>query len=236
MLFDLRSGARRRTVKVVYLGLALLMFVGFVGFSIGSSGLSGGIVDAITGNGSSGGGDNSAVDRLTTQVRTADAKAKATPTDPAAMAALALARVRLANVGDNLDTNTGTYTAEGRRQVAAAGVAWDKYVALKPATPDERLARQMAQAFVSTGAADKAVGAQEVLTEVDPTQQTYQNLALLAFQAGQTRKGDLAAAKAISLAPKADQKDLKASLDQAKSQAAIQQIQQTAPTPTPTVG
>ena len=47
MLFDLRSAGRRRTVKIVYLGLALLMFVGFVGFSIGSSGLSGGIVDAI---------------------------------------------------------------------------------------------------------------------------------------------------------------------------------------------
>ena len=77
MLFDLRSGARRRTVKVVYLGLALLMFVGFVGFSIGSSGLSGGIVDAITGNGTSGGGDDAAVERLTTQVQTADAKAKA---------------------------------------------------------------------------------------------------------------------------------------------------------------
>jgi hypothetical protein len=236
MLFDLRSGARRRTVKVVYLGLALLMFVGFVGFSIGSSGLSGGIVDAITGNGTTGGGDSAAVDRLTTQVQAADAKAKAAPTDPAVWAALAQARVRLANVGDNLDTNTGTYTAEGRRQVAAAGVAWDKYVALKPATPDDRLARQMAQAFVSTGAADKAVGAQEVLTEVDPTQQTYQNLALLAFQAGQTRKGDLAASKAISLAPKDQQKDLKTSLDQAKSQAALQQIQQTAPTPTPTVG
>jgi hypothetical protein len=235
MLFDLRGGARRRTVKFVYLGLALLMFVGFVGFGIGSSGLGGGIGDAITG-GSTGGGDNAAVDRLTTQVRTADAKAKAAPSDPAAWAALALARVRLANVGENLDTNTGTYTAEGRRQVTAAGAAWDKYVALKPATPDERLARQMAQAFVSTGAADKAVGAQEVLTEVDPTQQTYQNLALLAYQAGQTRKGDLAASKAISLAPKDQQKDLKTSLDQAKSQAALQQIQQTAPTPTPTVG
>jgi hypothetical protein len=236
MLFDLRSGARRRTVKVVYLGLALLMFVGFVGFSIGSSGLSGGIVDAITGNGTTGGGDNAAVDRLTTQVRTADAKAKAAPSDPAAWAALALARVRLANVGDNLDTNTGTYTAEGRRQVAAAGVAWDKYVALKPATPDERLARQMTQAFASTGATDKAVSAQEVLTEIDPTQQTYQNLALLAFQAGQVRKGDLAASKAVSLAPKDQQKDLKTSLDQAKSQAAVQQIQQAQPTPTPTAG
>ena len=82
MLFDLRSGARRRTVKVVYLGLALLMFVGFVGFSIGSSGLSGGIVDAITGNGSTGGGDDAAVERLTTQVQTADAKTKAAPERP----------------------------------------------------------------------------------------------------------------------------------------------------------
>jgi hypothetical protein len=236
MLFDLRSGARRRTVKVVYLGLALLMFVGFVGFSIGSSGLSGGIVDAITGNGTTGGGDTAAVDRLSAQVRAADAKTKAAPSDPAAWAALAQARVRLANVGENLDTNTGTYTAEGRRQVTAAGTAWDKYVALKPATPDERLARQMAQAFVSTGAADKAVGAQEMLTEIDPTQQTFQNLALLAYQAGQARKGDLAASKAISLAPKDQQKDLKTSLDQAKSQAALQQIQQTQPTATPTVG
>ncbi len=236
MLFDLRSGARRRTVKVVYLGLAILMFVGFVGFSIGSSGLSGGIVDAITGNGSTGGGDTAAVERLTTQVQTADAKTKTAPADAAAWAALVQARLRLANVGDNLDTNTGAYTAEGQRQLKAAGAAWDKYVALKPPTPDERLARQMAQAYVSIGNANAAVGAQEVLTEIDPTQQTYQNLALLAYQAGQTRKGDLAAAKAVSLAPKEDQKDLKTSLDSAKSQATLQQIQQAAPSATPAGG
>jgi hypothetical protein len=236
MLFDLRSGARRRTVKVVYLGLALLMFVGFVGFSIGSSGLSGGIVDAITGNGSSGGGDNAAVDRLTTQVQAADAKAKAAPTDPAAWSALALARVRLAQVGDNLDTATGNYTAAGRRQLAAAGTAWDEYVALKPATPDERLARQMANAFLSVGNADKAVGAQEMVTQVDPTQQTFSNLAIFAYQAGQTRKGDLAAGKAVDLAPKDEKKDLKTQLDQAKTQALTQQLQQAAPTPTPSIG
>ena len=64
MLFDLRSAGRRRTVKGVYLGLALLMFVGFVGFSVGSSGLSGGIVDAITGSGGGGGSDNSTQERL----------------------------------------------------------------------------------------------------------------------------------------------------------------------------
>jgi hypothetical protein len=236
MLFDLRSGARRRTVKVVYLGLALLMFVGFVGFSIGSSGLSGGIVDAITGNGSSGGGDDAVVKRLSNEVRSADAKAKASPSDPAAWSALALARVRLAQVGDNLNPATGDYTPEGRRQLAAAGTAFDKYVALNPPTPDERLARQMANAFLSVGNAAKAVTAQEMVTEIDPTQQTFSNLAIFAYQANQTRKGDLAAKKAVDLAPKAEQKDLKAQLDSAKTQALTQQLQQAAPTATPSIG
>jgi tetratricopeptide (TPR) repeat protein len=236
MLFDLRSGARRRTVKVVYLGLALLMFVGFVGFSIGSSGLSGGIVDAITGNGNSGGGDTAAVDRLTSQVTSADAKTKSAPSDPTTWSALALARLRLANVGGNFDSAAGDYTAAGRRQLAAAGTAWDKYLTLKPATPDERLARQMANAYISVGNTDKAVGAQEVVTQVDPTQQTFSNLAIFAYQAGQTRKGDLASTKAVDLAPKDAKKDLKAQLDSAKTQALQQQLQQAAPTATPSVG
>jgi len=236
MLFDLRSGGRRRTVKVVYLFLALLMFVGFVGFSIGSSGLNGGIVDAITGNGSKGGGDDAAVTRLTNQVNAAAAKTKTAPSDPAAWAALAQARVRLAQVGGNFDPKANDYTAEGRRQLAAAGSAWDKYVALKPAKPDERLARQMTQTFVSLGNNDKAVGAQEVLTEIDPSQQTFSNLAILAYQAGQTRKGDLASGKAIDLAPADKKKDLKAELDSAKSQALQSQLQQIAPTATATLG
>src|SRR3954451_16123137 len=101
MLFDLRSGARRRTVKIVYLGLALLMFVGFVGFGIGSSGLSGSIGDLIRDENTGGGGDNAAVDRLTAQVNNADRRTKANPSDAAAWAALAQARVRLASVGNN---------------------------------------------------------------------------------------------------------------------------------------
>jgi tetratricopeptide (TPR) repeat protein len=236
MLFDLRSGARRRTVKVVYLGLALLMFVGFVGFSIGSSGLSGGIVDAITGNGSQGGGDDAATDRLRTSVTNAEAKTRTNPSDPTAWSALAMARLRFANVGDNFDSAAGDYTAAGRRQLTAAGTAWDKYLSLKPSSPDERLARQMANAYLSIGNADKAVNAQEVVTEVDPTQQTFSNLALYAYQAGQTRKGDLAAGKAVDLAPKDEQKDLKAQLESAKTQALQQQLQQAVPSATPTLG
>src|SRR3954449_650550 len=236
MLFDLRSGARRRTVKFVYLGLALLMFVGFVGFGIGSSGLSGSIGDLIRDQSTGGGGDTAAVDRLNAQVQSADAKTKATPSDPAAWAALAQARIRLAAVGDNFDTAASDYTAAGKRQLTAAGSAWDKYLALNPPKPDEGLARQMIQAFLSLNQAPKAVSAQEIVTQVEPTQQTFTNLALLAYQANQTRKGDLAAKKAISLAPKSDRKDLKTQLDAAKSQAIGQQLQQSQPSPTPTIG
>src|SRR4051794_22095154 len=224
MLFDLRSGARRRTVKVVYLGLALLMFVGFVGFGIGSSGLSGGIGDLIRDSGSGGGGGKANGDRLTTAAPAADRKAAATPSDPTAWAEVARARVRLALVGDNFDNATSDYTAAGKRQLTAAGNAWDKYVALDPAKPDERLARQMTQTFLSLSKPDKAVGAQEMVTEIDPTEQTFSNLALLAYQAGQTRKGDLAAKKAIDLAPADKKKDLKTQLDQAKGQSAVNQI------------
>ena len=55
MLFDLRGRGRRRTVKIVYITLALLMGGGLVLFGIGGGGaMQGGLVDAITG---SSGGD-----------------------------------------------------------------------------------------------------------------------------------------------------------------------------------
>src|SRR3954451_4577346 len=236
MLFDLRSAGRRRTVKTVYLGLALLMFVGFVGFSIGSSGLSGGIVDAITGNGNSGGGDNAATQRLEDQITVAKRKTQTAPSDPTAWAELARARLRFSSVGDNFDAAKSDYTAAGKAQLSAAGAAWDKYLALNPAKPDEGLARQMIQAFIALSKPEEAVSAQEIVTQVEPTQQTFTNLALLAYQANQTRKGDLAAGKAVSLAAKGDRKDLKTQLDQAKTQAQLQQAQQAQPTATPTIG
>jgi tetratricopeptide (TPR) repeat protein len=235
MLFDLRSAGRRRTVKAVYGGLALLMFMGFVFFGIGSSGLSGSIGD-LFGQNNGGGSSNSSEERLATDVRTADAKAKATPENADAWRDLAQARLRLSNVGDNYDAKTNDYTAAGYNQLNAAGAAWDKYLALKPSTPDEGVARQMIQAYIAVGKPDKAVSTQEVLTQIDPTQQTFSNLAILAYQAGNLRTGDLAAGKAVDMAPKDQQKDLKSQLDQYKQQAAAQQIQQLQPTPTPTIG
>ncbi len=52
MLFDLRGRGRRRTVQVIYLGLAVLMGGGLVLFGIGGA-TPGGLFDAVSGNSSS---------------------------------------------------------------------------------------------------------------------------------------------------------------------------------------
>src|SRR5690349_15911847 len=108
MLFDLRGRGRRRTVKVVYILLAVLMGGGLVLFGIGGGGaMSGGLVDAITG---SSGGDTGAK-RFDQRERAALVLTQQKPQDAAAWAALARARVQTAGVGNNFDPNTATYTA-----------------------------------------------------------------------------------------------------------------------------
>jgi hypothetical protein len=231
MLFDLRSAGRRRTVKLIYFGLAIVMFVGFVGFSIGSSGLGGGLLDIFSNGG--GGSSSSGTSRFEQQVTSAQARTRTQPEDPAAWAALALAKVRLAGVGDNFDVGANNYTDKGLQQLRGAATAWNKYLALNPKNPDPRLARQMVQAFVSLKQAAGAAGAQEIVTGDDPTSNTFFQLAVYAYAAGETRKGDLAAAKAISLAPKTDRKALKTSLAQAKAQSPAATATAT-PTPTAT--
>jgi hypothetical protein len=218
MLFDLRGAGRRRTVKAVYLGLAVLMFVGFVGFSIGSSGLGGGLLDVFNQGG--GGSSGSGTSRFEQEVARAARQTRTEPKNPAAWAALAQARVRLAGVGDNFDSAKSNYTASGRRQLQGAAAAWNEYLDLNPKHPDPRLARQMVQAFVALNQPAGAAGAQEIVTLDDPTSTTFAQLAVFAYQAGQTRKGDLSAQKAVSLAPKAERATLKSQLAAAKKQAA----------------
>jgi len=235
MLFDLRGRGRRRTVKIVYITLALLMGGGLVLFGIGGGGaMQGGLVDAITG---SSGGDTGS-ERFDKAEKAAVLATQRTPQNPAAWAALARARVQSAGIGDNFDPNTATYTDAGKAKLDQAADAWKKYLALDPKKPDDRVAGLMVRAFDQTGLnrpAD-ATAAQEIITEARPSATTYATLAIYAYQAGQTRKGDLARNKALDLAPKDERNTLKSSLDQAKQQAVAQQVQQGqgSPTPTPT--
>ena len=92
-------------------------------------------------------------------------------------------------------------------------------MALAGEKPDPRVANSMVQAYIALNNLPQAVTAQEVVAEDRNTPGQYSQLALLAYQAGQTRKGDLAKDKAVELTPKDQRATVKAQLEQAKQQA-----------------
>jgi len=233
MLFDLRGSGRRRVVKVVYITLAFLMGGGLVLFGIGGGGaLPGGLVDAITQGGS--GGDDS-TDRLRDQEQAASAKARANPTNAALWAEVARARFNLANTGENIDQNAGTYTDAGAAQLRAAGRAWEEHLKLAGKNPDSRVASLMVQGYAGIGELDKATQAQEIIAQDRNSAGAYATLATLAYQAGQVRKGDLAKDKALELTEPDMREALKGQLESAKTQATLEAAQEgETPVPTPT--
>ena len=138
MLFDLQGRGRRRFVKVIYLGLAILMGGGLVLFGIGTGTQGGGLFDVF-----SGGGSDTSV-----QVSKAETRAKREvrqdPQDAQAWADLARARFQTAGLGENYDSATNTFTESGREKLATAVTAWKRYLQLESRSPDSTLARLMA--------------------------------------------------------------------------------------------
>ncbi len=111
MLFDLRSRGRRRTVQVVYLGLAVLFGLGLVLFGVGT-GSGGGLLNAFTGNGSSNQGSV-----ISQQEKTALRETKANPNNPGAWADLINARWQTANANSQLTTAGTQFTAKGKQEL-----------------------------------------------------------------------------------------------------------------------
>lgn len=219
MLFDLRGRGRRRVVRVIYLSLAILMGGGLVFFGIGGS-VSGGLFDAIGLTNSSGGGGGNISDTFKKNEQAAQKRVTVSPRDPAAWAALVRAQYQRAGQGDSYDQNAQVFTAKGRQTLAKVARNWERYLALKPKRVDPDLAALMVQTYGPAGLNkfDKATEAAELIAQATPTAEAYTRLATFAYAAGQSRKGDLAAAKAISLTPKDQRATLKGQLDQAKAQ------------------
>ncbi|MBV9194697.1 MAG: hypothetical protein JO168_11185 [Solirubrobacterales bacterium] len=223
MLFDLRSRGRRRTVQTVYLGLAILMGGGLVLFGVGAGGGGGGLLNAFTGNGSS-----SAQKQVVNQQETAALRqTQQEPNNPQAWANLLQARWTSAGQGSNYNPNTGTFTASGKQELTRATQAWQRYRQLV-SSPDPNLAVLAARAYAALGDYGQSADAWEQMTVASPNEsKAFECLAVTAYAAGQTRKGDLATAKALNLIPKAQQASAKQSLKQAKtSQSSAQQLAQ----------
>jgi predicted Zn-dependent protease len=182
-----------------------------VGSGVGGGGLLNGI------GGSGNGGAQQQV--LSQQEQDAKKAIKLHPNDPQGWSALVRARYESAGQGSDYNVNTSSYTGAGKQELTAATQAWQRYLQLTQ-RPDPDLAILVARAYNAIGDSKNEASAWEIVTAANPTTPTFfEYLAAAAYQAKEIRKGDLAAAKAISLTPKAEQFQLKQLLQQAKAQA-----------------
>ena len=220
MLFDLRSRGRRRTVQAVYLFLALLIGGGLVLFGVGAGNGLGGLLNGLTGNGSTA-GQQSAVSQAEKSA------IKATQLNPGSAAAwAALVQARWSNASSNstdFNSGTGQFTASGKTELTALTQDYGHYKALVK-QPDSTVAILAARAYQYLGNYGSAANAWSDITLANPTEATaFECLAANAYAANNTRTGDLASAKALSLVPKVQRTLLQQRISQAKTNPAVAQ-------------
>jgi hypothetical protein len=205
MLFDLR-GRRRRAVQVTYLTLAVLMGGGLVLFGIGGD-VSGGLFDAISGKGGSSDGDiapavEKRIDRNEKRLRT-------DPQNTSLLKELVRDEFQLATA----QTQQGAqgFPKEARDELEKAGSYWQRYLDAEKGRPDPDLARYALQIY-DPSALNKPKDAQRAATivaEAENDAASYLNVVQYAALAGDKRTADLAAKKAVDLAPKSQRKAVK---------------------------
>jgi hypothetical protein len=227
VLFDLKSGKRRRVVQVVFGGLALLFAVGFVGFGIGGE-TGGGIADLL--------GDDSGNDvssQYDAQIEEAEKKLAAQPKDPKALTDLA--RYRYLSGQENLsfdeETGTATLTEEARSEWNAALDAWEQLLKTNPKDVDPQVGGQMICAYLPPlpicqvlAPADDldlegAAQTQRILAEEDEGPGGYTQLAAFLYFDGDVKGGDEAAAQALDRAEPNQRERLEKELDKLKQDA-----------------
>lgn len=216
MLFDLRSRGRRRTVQAVYVGLALLFLVGFLGFGVGGGFGGGGILENVFGNkeGKSAG--------FSGQIEAAEKRIKKNPNDAEAWAKLADARLHEAGASSEFfDEATEKYTPAGKALLVKVASDWNHYMSLNPSKPNLTVAQEMLRVYSEQGlnqpAENVKVLQQIVIPNKPPSASWYGDLAAFAYQANNPHLGDLASKKTLDLTPAKQRKQVKEQLERIKA-------------------
>lgn len=207
MLFDLRGRGRRRTVQIIYIGLAVIFLLGFVGLGVGGGFGSGGIFSAFTGKEGSGGAS------FSNEVKSAEKLTRQQPSNPAAWEKLLSAQLHEAG-GEQYSARAGGVTSKGKELYAQIGRSWERYLALN-AKPSLLLAKEVLRIYGEEGLNQPAAAVQVlqiIVAAVPSSPSYYSQLAIYAYKAHNTRVGDLASQKAVSLAPASQRTRLKTEL------------------------
>ena len=218
MLFDLQSPRRRRFIRVVFGGLALIFAISFVFLGVGTGGGGFSFSDLF------GGGGGSSSTAFDGDIKDAQAKLAVNPNDTTTLATLVQLQYSAAN--SNTDSN-GAPTSDGVEHLREAADAWNKYVkatngnisptaAVYALNTFDLLARiDFSQARTDTSTTEaladvnaavddwkSAAQAQQVLITKQPkkaTSNSYATLAQYLYLAGDTKGGDQAAAQAKAI-------------------------------------
>ncbi|HTB70838.1 MAG TPA: hypothetical protein VK707_07660 [Solirubrobacteraceae bacterium] len=212
MLFDLRGRHRRRAVKFIYVGLALLIGGGLILFGVGAGSGGGGLLNAATENN----GSNSA--SFASQIKKYEKTTQRQPTDTAAWEKLTAAYLHEAG-GEAYTTSSGALTSKGRQLYVNASRSWERYLALSPPKPSLELLKLMLRVYSAEGLnqPSSAVQVLQQIVAAEPNNASfYAQLALYAYKAKNVRVGDLASTKAVGLAPTADRARVKTELETVK--------------------
>lgn len=213
MLFDLRGKHRRRAVKVIYVGLALLVGGGLILFGVGAGTGGGGLLNAATENEGSGGTS------FASQIKKYEKQTKRQPGNAAAWEQLTKAQLHEAGGEAYVNPQTGAPTSKGRELFSQASHSWESYIALNPPKPSLELAKLMLRVYGAEGLnqPSSAVQVLQLVVAAEPSNASYYAaLAEYAYKAKNTRVGDLAMEKAVKLAPAADRPRVRAELESVK--------------------
>jgi hypothetical protein len=203
MLFDLR-GRRRRAVQATYLMLALLMGGGLVLFGIGGD-VSGGLVDAFKGGGGGSSTDSALEDRVDKQ----EERLAANPQNVAVLQTLVRDYYSLAT--SQRESGTVGFPDDAKDDLRKAGEYWQRYVETVKGEPSAETARYALQVYdvAALNRPKEAQKAASILAQDSNDVASYLRLVSYAALAGDTRTADLAAKKAVDLAPKDQRKQVK---------------------------
>lgn len=213
MLFDLRGRHRRRAVKVIYVGLALLIGGGLVLFGVGAGGGGGGLLNAATENEGSGGAS------FANEIKKYEKTLKTQPGNLLAWEKLTKAQLHEAGGEAFVNASTGQPTSKGKELFSSASRSWESYLALNPPKPSTELAKLMLRVYGAEGLNQPASAVQvlQLIVAAEPKNASYYAfLAEYAYKAKNPRVGDLASTKAVSLAPAAQRVRVKNELDAVK--------------------
>ncbi len=214
MLFDLRGRHRRRAVKVIYIGLALLIGGGLVLFGVGTGGGGGGGLLNVAGENEGSGGASFA-----SEIKKYEKVLKKQPSNVVAWEKLTKAQLHEAGGEAYVNASSGLPTAKGKELFSQASRSWESYLALNPPKPSPELAKLMVRVYGAEGLDQPASAVQvlQLVVAAEPKNASYYAaLAEYAYKAKNARVGDLASTKAVALAPSASRARVKTELEAVK--------------------